>query len=152
VLGVFTPSRTARLDSLALGLSRYGVAAFLALFGLMKFTDAEAQAIRPLVEHHPLMSFLPPLLGVHGTSALIGVIELVAAALMATRRFRPHLSALGSLLASVILLITLSFLFTTPGAFAPDSYLGGFLMKDLLLMAASLYTAAEALRAAAARA
>jgi len=39
------------------------------------------------------------------------------------------------------------FLFTTPGAFAPDSPIGGFLMKDLILFGASLYTLGEALAA-----
>jgi reactive chlorine resistance protein C len=136
-----------RIGALGVGISRYAIVAFLLLFGAMKFTDAEAQAIRPMVEHHPLMSFLPTLIGVHGTSALIGVVELTAGVLIALRRFRPQLSAIGSLLAAGIFLITTSFMFTTPGAFAPDSYLGGFLMKDLILMAASLYAAAEALHA-----
>ena len=137
-----------RIEALGIGISRYGIVAFLLLFGAMKFTDAEAQAIRPMVEHHPLLSFLPTLLGVHGSSALIGVVELSAGALIALRHFRPQLSAIGSLLAAGIFAITTSFMFTTPGAFAPDSYLGGFLMKDLILMAASLYAAAEALHAA----
>ena len=136
-----------RIEALGIGISRYGIVAFLLLFGAMKFTDAEAQAIRPMVEHHPLLSFLPTLLGVHGSSALIGVVELSAGALIALRHFRPQLSAIGSLLAAGIFAITTSFMFTTPGAFAPDSYLGGFLMKDLILMAASLYAAAEALHA-----
>ena len=139
-----------RVQALGIGISRYGIVAFLLLFGALKFTDAEAQAIRPMLEHHPLMSVLPALFGVHGGSALIGVVELIAGVLIALRRFRPQLSAFGSLLAAGIFLITTSFMFTTPGAFAPDSYLGGFLMKDLILMAASLYGAGEALKAASA--
>jgi reactive chlorine resistance protein C len=151
VLGVFTRARQERLERIALGVSRYGVVALLLLFGAMKFTDMEAQAIRPMVENHPLMRVLPALFGVQGTSSLIGVIELIAAALMCLRRFSPRLCALGSLLASVTFLFTVSFLFSTPGALAPDSMLGGFLMKDVLLLAASLHSAAEALRAAQAR-
>jgi len=41
-----------------------------------------------------------------------------------------------------------SFLATTPGVFAPDHPFGGFLMKDVVLLGAALYTAAEALGAA----
>jgi reactive chlorine resistance protein C len=151
VLGVFTRARQERLERIAVRVSRYGVVALLLLFGAMKFTDAEAQAIRPMLENHPFMRVLPALLGVRGASSLIGVIELSTAALMCLRRFSPRLSALGSLLASVTFVLTVSFLFSTPGAFAPDSMLGGFLMKDVLLLAASLHSAAEALRAAHAR-
>lgn len=63
----------------------------------------------------------------------------------------PALSALGSLIASGTFLVTLSFLVTTPGVLAPDHPFGGFLMKDLILLGAALYTAAEALDAAVAR-
>lgn len=136
-----------RLENLGLGIARYGVAAFLLLFGAMKFTPQEAEGIRPLIEHSPFMSWLPALLGTRGASDAIGVVELVTGALILARRVRPRLSALGSLLAAGTFALTTSFMFTTPGAFAPDSYLGGFLLKDLILMAASLYAAGEALRA-----
>lgn len=43
--------------------------------------------------------------------------------------------------------VTLSFLFTTPGVFEPTSPWGGFLMKDIILLGAALFTAAEALGA-----
>ena len=151
ILGVFDAARTRRLAAIGRGILRYGLVALLLLWGGMKFTDFEAQAIRPLVEHHPLMSWMYPLLGVRGTSAAIGIVELVAAGLMCMRSFRPRLSAIGSLIASATFVITLSFLFTTPGAFAPENPIGGFLMKDLILLGAALYTAGEALEAAAAR-
>jgi uncharacterized membrane protein YkgB len=44
-------------------------------------------------------------------------------------------------------LVTLSFLFTTPSVLEPTSETGGFLLKDLLLLGAALYTLAEALSA-----
>jgi uncharacterized membrane protein YkgB len=49
--------------------------------------------------------------------------------------------------------VTVSFLFTTPGSFTVVDGLwvpggaGGFLIKDLTLLGAALYTAAEARRA-----
>ena len=111
----------------------------------------EAEGIRPLVEHHPLMSWMYPVFGIRGTSDIIGVVELVAALLICTRRFKPNLSAIGSLIASFTFTVTLSFLITTPGVLAPDNPFGGFLMKDIILLGAALYTAAEALSAARAR-
>ena len=82
-----------------------------------------------------------------GTSALIGVIEIVAAGLIGLRRWRPDLSAVGSLLAACTFFVTLSFLASTPGVLAPTNPFGGFLMKDIVLLGAALYTAAEALEA-----
>jgi len=104
-------------------------------------------AIRPLVENHPLMSWMYPVFGVRGTSAVIGVVEVGAAVLMSLRRAAPRASALGSAIAAVTFVVTLSFLATTPGALSPTSPIGGFLMKDLILLGAALYTAGEALGA-----
>jgi uncharacterized membrane protein YkgB len=83
-----------------------------------------------------------------GTSAIIGVIELAAAVLIGMRRFQPLWSAVGSLMATGTFIVTLSFLITTPGVFAPDNPFGGFLMKDVILLGAAMVTAAEALTAA----
>ncbi len=52
------------------------------------------------------------------------------------------------MLASGTFLVTLSFLVTTPGVLQPTNPFGGFLMKDVILLGAALYTAAEALEAA----
>jgi uncharacterized membrane protein YkgB len=120
----------------------------LLLWGGFKFFDFEAQGIRPLVEHSPILGWLYPLLGVRGTADLIGVIEVGAAILIGLRRWRPDLSAVGSLLAAGTFLVTLSFLASTPGVLAPTNPFGGFLMKDVMFLGAALYTAAEALEAA----
>jgi uncharacterized membrane protein YkgB len=73
--------------------------------------------------------------------------EIVIAAMIATRAFAPVVSALGSLAAAGALTVTLSFLFSTPGL-PPLSVDAGFLVKDLTLLGASLWAAGEALSAA----
>jgi reactive chlorine resistance protein C len=128
---------------------RGGLVALLVMWGAFKFAAFEAEGIRPLVEHSPFLGWLYPILGIRGTSDLIGVVELTAALLIALRRWAPRLSAIGSLIAVGTFLVTLSFLVTTPGVLAPDNPFGGFLMKDVLLLGAALFTAAEALDAAA---
>ena len=47
-----------RIDLQAVGgaVIRYGLAGVIGWIGLMKFTPVEAEAIRPLVEHSPLMT------------------------------------------------------------------------------------------------
>jgi uncharacterized membrane protein YkgB len=116
----------------------------LTLIGSFKFFAFEAQGIEPLLEHSPFLSWMPRVLGVRGASDFIGVFEVGAGLLIAVRRVRPRWSAYGSLAASFTFLVTLSFLFTTPGATDPSGELGGFLLKDLILLGAALYTAGEA--------
>ena len=152
IFGLFDPARTQHLAAAGRVVLRYGLVALLLLWGGFKFFEFEAEAIRPLIEDSPLMSWLYPLLGVRGTSSLIGVVELAAALLICTRAWRPDLSALGSLIAAGTFVVTLSFLVTTPGVLAPSNPWGGFLLKDIILLGAALYTAAEALGAARPRA
>jgi uncharacterized membrane protein YkgB len=142
-------ARAALLATVAGGVLRYGLVALLLLWGGMKFTALEAEAIRPLVEHSPLLSWLYSGLGVRAGSDVIGVVELCAAALLCTRRWKPALAAAGSLLAAGTFLVTLSFLFTTPGIFEPTNPFGGFIMKDVILLGAALWSAADALAACA---
>src|SRR5262249_36088122 len=136
------------LASTGLWVLRYGLVFFLLTFGVFKFFAFEAEGIRPLVANSPVMSWLYPILGVRGTSALIGVFEVTTGLLIALRRWFPHASGYGSLAASGIFVITLSFLFTTPGALSPMSPINGFLLKDIMLFGAALLTCAEALREA----
>jgi uncharacterized membrane protein YkgB len=130
------------------GILRYGLVLLLVGIGLLKFTPAEALAIQPWVAHSPFLGWLYAVTSVQGASNLIGVVEITLGALVAVGRWWPRPSALGSLGASGQFLITLSFLVTTPGL-SPDAQ--GFLIKDVMLLGAALWTAGESLRAAEAR-
>jgi len=135
-------------------LSRYGLVVILLLIGILKFTPAEADGIQPLVAHSPFMSWMYFVLSKQGVSNFIGIIELLVALLLALRPISPRASFVGSLGAIATFLLTISFLFTTPGTIELGhgvEILGGagqFLIKDLVLLGASFWTAAEALRAA----
>ena len=120
---------------------RYSLVFFLLFFGALKWTVAEANGIQPMVSHSPFFFWLYPAFGVQRGSELIGVVELIIGLLIGLRRWSPRLSAIGSLGASVMFVITVSFLFTTPniGEGAP------FLLKDITLLGAALWTASEAL-------
>ena len=135
----------ARPFELASGaLLRYSLVLFLVLFGLAKFTRAEALTIQPWVANSPLLGWLYTVTSVQGGSNLIGVVELTVGVFLAVRPWWPRLSVIGSLGATITFVITLSFLFTTPGL-SPEWQ--GFLMKDLVLVGAALWTAADSLRA-----
>jgi reactive chlorine resistance protein C len=146
--GPLTPARLQLLQAAAIGLLRHGLVFLLLLFGTFKFFAFEAEAIRPLIEDSPFMSWLYRLFSVRTASALIGAFEVGIGLLIAARRWLPRLSGLASLAAAGMFLATLSFLGTTPGALEPTSPIGGFLMKDLMLLGAALFTASEALLAA----
>lgn len=122
-------------------LLRYALVFLVLLWGAFKFFEFEALAIKPLVENSPFVGWLYGALGVRGASAMFGVIEIITGLLIALWRFVPRASAYASLAAAGMFVVTLSFLFTTPNGF--DNAFTGFLMKDVVLLAAALTTAAE---------
>ena len=142
------------VDTVAGLLARYGLVIVIAWFGVMKFTDYEAKGIQPLVSESPFMSWLYDIFSVYTFSVLLGVFEVAAAVLIGLKPWWPRVSILGSALAVLLFLATISFLFTTPGVFEESvggfpllSMAGGFLMKDVALLGISAWTLADALRA-----
>jgi uncharacterized membrane protein YkgB len=143
-----TEARVATIENVGTAILRYGVVFLLVAIGALKFAEFEAKAIQPLVSNSPFMGWLYSVLSVQGVSNLIGVTEIGTGLLIASRRFSPIASALGSAIAAGIFTTTLSFIFTTPGGLSPQGPAFGFLVKDVVLLGASVYTAGEALRAA----
>ena len=143
------------LEGVGAKIIRYGMVIILLWVGALKFTAYEAEGIQGLVANSPLMSWGYSVMSVRGFAMLIGVIEIVLGLLIATRPFAPQVSAIGSLGVIVMSLITLTFVFTTPGVWQPgygfpfpSPMPGQFLAKDILLLGAAVWTAGEALRAA----
>jgi reactive chlorine resistance protein C len=129
-----------------LALLRWALVIIFLWFGGMKFTAYEAAGIAPFIEHSPIMSWLHALFGVQGASYVIGVIELSTAAALILGAFQPIFSALGAAMSAATYLITLTFFLSTPGVAeataggfpAISAAPGQFLLKDLVLLAASL--------------
>ena|SRR5690242_11121670 len=135
-------------------LLRVGLVVPLLWIGLQKFTSDEAAGIMPLITHEPAFGWLYHLISVQALSNAIGVAEIAAAVLIASRPFSATLSAVGSAIAVLLFVSTVSFLFTTPDVVAPSSLhvplltdTGGFLIKDITLLGAALWSLGEALRA-----
>jgi reactive chlorine resistance protein C len=124
---------------------RWALVVIFLWFGCMKFTSYEAHGIAPLIEHSPIMGWLHTLFGVQGASDVVGVLELSTAAALILGAFIPFFSALGAAMSCATYLITLSFMFSTPGVAAAaaggfpaiSGDIGQFLLKDLVLLAAS---------------
>jgi uncharacterized membrane protein YkgB len=130
----------------SLALLRWALVIVFLWFGAMKFTAYEANGIAPFIINSPIMSWLHSLFGVQGASYVIGVLELSTAAALVIGAFLPIFSALGAAMSAATYFITLTFFLSTPGVaeataggFPAISALPGqFLLKDVVLLAASL--------------
>jgi uncharacterized membrane protein YkgB len=100
------------------------------------------------------MSWVYSVFSIRGFSSLLGVTEIVIGLLIAARPLSVRVALVGSALAVVMFLTTLSFLLTTPGVW--EASVGGFpalsvvpgqfLIKDVVLLGASLWMLGEAWR------
>jgi reactive chlorine resistance protein C len=142
------------LASVGSSVLRSGLATNLLWIGTLKFKQYEVENIDPLLRSSPLFSRLREKLGARRLARVIGIAEIALGSLIAAKPVAPKASAAASLGAVGMFLTTLSFLVTTPearqegeGMLVP-SPAGQFLLKDTVLLAAALLTAAESLRAA----
>ena len=147
-------ARLSTIDTIASVLGRYGLVIVIGWIGALKFANYEAHQIQPLVANSPFMGWLYNIFGVYPLSALLGVFEITAAVLLAIKPVAPKLSIAGSVLAILLFMATVSFLFTTPGVSEPAgggfpalSLTGEFLLKDVPLLGLSFWTLADAIRA-----
>jgi uncharacterized membrane protein YkgB len=152
--GNITTKKVSSLERYGEGLIRYALVAVLLWVGMLKFTAYEAEAIKPLVENSPILSWVYGVMSVQTFSMVLGVTEILLGILIAARPFSPKASALGSFGAIIMFLITLTFLLSTPGVWQPEygfPYLspmpGQFIAKDVLFLSAAVWTAGEALNA-----
>ncbi len=141
-----------KFENIGAKILRYGLVVILLWVGALKFTTYEAEGIKGIVENSPLTSWAYNLLGLQGIARVIGIVEIVLGLMIASRNFSPKLSAMGSMGAIVMFIVTLSFSLTTPGVWQPgygfpfpSPMPGQFLAKDLILLGASVWTAGEAL-------
>jgi reactive chlorine resistance protein C len=145
--------RVVSIEDLGKAIVRLGLIVVLAWIGGMKFTAYEAMGIQPLVAHSPFISWMYDFLSIRSFSAMLGCIEIVTAALISLRYVSAKASAVGSLLAIGLFATTLSMLFTTPGweptlGFPSLSAMPGqFLLKDIVLFGASVWSLGESLKA-----
>jgi reactive chlorine resistance protein C len=128
-----------------LALLRWTMVFIFIWFGIQKFTPYAAESIQPLIAHSPFMSWLG-VFGVRGEAKVVGTIELVTAALLIVGAAVPFASALGAALASATFILTVSFIFSTPGITLHSAsgfpiistLVEQFLVKDIVLLAACL--------------
>lgn len=134
-------------------LLRYGLVIVIGWIGLLKFAHYEAHQIAPLVAHSPFMGWLYNIFPEYTFSVLLGIMEVSAAVLLAVKPIAARISIVGSVLSILLFIATISFLFTTPGIGEPAgggfpalTMIAEFLLKDIVLLGASFWTLADAVR------
>ena len=139
-------------EKLGAAIIRYGLALVLIWIGFLKFTPYEAEGIQGLVTNSPFFSWTYAAFGVRGFSNILGAIEIALGILICIKSFSPKISFWGSIGAIVMFISTLTFLLSTPGiiqmgfSFPFISPMPGqFLLKDIVLLGASVWTAGDAL-------
>ncbi|PBJ05894.1 YkgB family protein [Pseudomonas sp. ACN5] len=149
-------SKKTSLGLTTMAIGTYGIYFALAViyfwFGGMKFTHYEAEGLVPLVSNSPFLGWVYDLISVDLFSSLLGVLEISIGVLIAGRLLSPKLSLIGGALSAGLFFTTLSFMFSTPGVIEPGLGFpaitvapGQFLLKDIGLLAASLFVAGHSL-------
>ncbi|MEN5231356.1 DUF417 family protein [Sphingobacterium faecium] len=130
-------SRSYVISSAGYYISLFGSFLILLWVGIFKFTPTEAQAIKPLIENHPMTSWMYDVIGVQTVSNIIGIIEIIVALLLLLTLKFEKLKKYAGVSMCVIFLMTLSYLLTTPNIW---SIIDGvphtdfFILKDLMYL------------------
>ena len=115
-------------------------------FGYQKWFEYEAQALIPYISHGPLISWMYPVFGVRGATWFLGVAEWGFGALLFAGFWNKKFGILGALGSCCSFLATITIIPFIPNGWAPSA--GGFpamtrtvafLLKDLVLLAVSVY-------------
>ena len=127
-------------------LIRASMVIIFLFFGYQKWFEYEAQVLIPYISNGPLISWMYPVFGIRGASWLLGVSEWLFGALLFLGFWNKKLGILGALGSCVTFIMTVTIIPFMPNGWAASA--GGFpamagnvpfLMKDVVLFAASVY-------------
>jgi len=128
-----------------------GVVLPLLLIGVLKFTQYEIDALKPLISGTPWLAWLYGVFGEAGTSYLLGTVEVLTAVLLLASPLFPRAALAGGVLAAGTFAVTVSTMLALPiweaslGGYPYLGALGQFLIKDVALLGVSLYILGEGL-------
>ena len=122
-------------------------------FGYQKWFEYEVERLIPYISNGPLIFWLYPLLGMRGATWFLGVSEWTFGTLLFLGFWKRKLGILGALGSSATFIATVTIIPFMPDRW--DAAAGGFpamtgnvpfLMKDVVLLATSLYLLTQDLR------
>jgi uncharacterized membrane protein YkgB len=127
-------------------LVRASMVIIFLFFGYQKWFEYEAQVLIPYISNGPLISWMYPVFGIRGASWFLGVSEWLFGLLLFLGFWNKKLGILGALGSCVTFIMTVTIIPFMPNGWAASA--GGFpamtgnvpfLMKDVVLFAASVY-------------
>jgi len=127
-------------------LLRASMVIIFLFFGYQKWWDYEAQGLIPFISNGPLISWMYPVFGIRGASWFLGVSEWLFGALIFAGFWNKTLGALGAAGSCLSFIMTITIIPFMPDGWAASA--GGFpamtgnvpfLMKDVVLLAVSVY-------------
>ena len=136
------------IENLDRHLVRASMVVLFFFFGYQKWFSYEAQTLIPYISHGPLIFWLHPLFGIRGASLFLGVAEWTFGSLILAGFWSRKAALLGSLGSVATFVGTVTIIPFIPGGWEPSA--GGFpamvgpvafLMKDVVLLAVSVYLA-----------
>ena len=172
---------SSRSNRVGIGAMKIAIAIIFLWIGALKFVPYEADSITPFVANSPVMSFfyehpheykehlthegqLDPVKrewqvsnNTYAFSDGLGTVEILIGLLVLSYGFSRRLGMVGSVLAFLTPIVTLSFLFTTPEAWVSNlgdadygfPYLSGggrLVLKDVLMLAGAVMMIADSAR------
>ena len=135
-----------RQEDLDYHILRASMVVIFVFFGYQKWFEYEAQVLIPYISHGPLIFWMYPVFGIRGASWFLGIAEWLFGALLFLGFWDKRLGTLGALGSTVTFLMTVTIIPFMPNGWAPSA--GGFpamagnvpfLMKDVVLLAVSIY-------------
>jgi uncharacterized membrane protein YkgB len=133
-------------QDLDLHLVRASMVIIFFFFGYQKWWEYEAQILIPYISNGPLISWMYPAFGIRGASWFLGVAEWAFGLLILAGFRNRKLGILGALGSVITYVMTVTIIPFMPDGWAESA--GGFpamvgnvpfLMKDVVLLAASVY-------------
>jgi uncharacterized membrane protein YkgB len=127
-------------------LVRASMVIIFLFFGYQKWFDYEAQALIPYIGNGPLISWMYPVFGIRGGTYFLGVAEWLFGGLLFLGFWNKKLGILGALGSCFAFVATITIIPFIPNGWAASA--GGFpamtetvafLLKDLVLLAVSVY-------------
>jgi uncharacterized membrane protein YkgB len=127
-------------------LMRGSMVLIFLLFGYQKWFEYEAQTLVPFISNGPLTFWMYPVFGLRGASWFLGVSEWLTAALLIWGFWNKKAGIIGAILSVGTFITTVTIIPFMPDGWAASA--GGFpamtgnvpfLMKDVVLLAVSVY-------------
>lgn len=141
---VSAPDRIATLTNVGRIVALAGVVLPLLMIGVLKFTQVEVDALKPIIGGTPWLAWMYAVFGEAGASYLLGTVEIITAILFIASPWSARTGVAAGALGSLIFATTCSTMLVLPiweaasGGFPWLNFLGSFLIKDVVLLGVSL--------------